>query len=86
MYSYHDFDRLKVRDKTLYGGKNQKGIRKKSLKDGEDHTRDKDGFDGAAQSVESPSAKQRWRKRGRSKVKRDPSTAHRRNHAFQRDC
>lgn len=50
MYSYHDFDRLKVRNKT------RKGIRKKSLKDGEDHTRDKDGFDGAAQSVESPSA------------------------------
>lgn len=49
-------ERLKVRNKTLYGCKNQKGIRKKSLKDGDDYTRDKDDFDGIPQSVESPSA------------------------------
>lgn len=49
-------ERLKVRNKNLYGGKSQKGIRKKSLKDGEDHTHDKDDFDGTPQSIESPSA------------------------------
>lgn len=47
-------ERLKVRDNILYRCKSQKGIRKKSLKDGEDHTRDKDDFDGTPQSIESP--------------------------------
>lgn len=49
-------ERLKVRNKNLYGCKSQKGIRKKRVKDGEDHTRDKDDFDGTPQSIGSPSA------------------------------
>ena len=48
-------ERLKVRNKNLYGCKSQKGIRKKSVKDGEDHARDRDDFDGTPQSIESPS-------------------------------
>ena len=35
-------EQLKVRNKNLYGCKSQKGIRKKSVKDGEDRARDKD--------------------------------------------
>ena len=49
-------ERLKVRNKNLYGCKSQKGIRKKRVKDGDDHTRDKDDFDGTPQSIGSPSA------------------------------
>lgn len=49
-------ERLKVRNKNLYGCKSQKGIRKKRVKDGEDYTRDKDDFDGTPQSIGSPSA------------------------------
>ena len=49
-------ERLKVRNKNLYGCKSQKGIRKKRVKDEEDHTRDKDDFDGTPQSIGSPSA------------------------------
>ena len=48
-------ERLKVRNKNLYGCKSQKGIRKKSVKDGEDHARDRDDFDGTPQSIGSPS-------------------------------
>lgn len=39
-------ERLKVRNKNLYGCKSQKGIRKKRVKDGGDNSRDKDDFDG----------------------------------------
>lgn len=46
-------ERLKVRNKNLYGGKSQKGINKKKREREEDHTRDKDDFDGTSQSLES---------------------------------
>lgn len=39
-------EQLKVRNKNLYGGKSQKGIHKKKREAEEDHTRDKDDFDG----------------------------------------
>lgn len=48
-------ERLKVRNKNLYGCKSQKGIRKKRVKDGDD-PRDKDDLDGTPQSIGSPSA------------------------------
>jgi len=43
-------ERLKVCNKNLYGGKSQKGIHKKKRESEEDHTRDKDDFDGTPQS------------------------------------
>ena len=46
-------DQLKVRNKTLYGVKSQKGIHKKQREIEEDHTRDKDDFDGTPQSLGS---------------------------------
>lgn len=46
-------ERLKVRNKNLYDGKSQKGIHKKKRKVEEDHTRDKDDFDGTPQSLDS---------------------------------
>ena len=46
-------ERLKVRNKNLYGGKSPKGIHKKKREGEEDHTRDKDDFDGTSQSPES---------------------------------
>ena len=46
-------ERLKVRNKNLYAGKSQKGIRKKKREVEEDHTRDKDDFDGTPQSLDS---------------------------------
>lgn len=46
-------ERLKIRNKNLYGGKSQKGIHKKKRVLEEDHTRDKDDFDGTHQSLES---------------------------------
>ncbi|KXT51160.1 IS66 family transposase [Bacteroides intestinalis] len=39
-------EQLKVRNKNLYVGKSQKGIHKKKRESEEDHTRDKDDFDG----------------------------------------
>lgn len=46
-------ERLKVRNKNLYGGKSQKGIHKKKREIEEDHTRDKDDFDGTPKSLGS---------------------------------
>lgn len=46
-------ERLKVRNKNLYDGKSQKGIHKKKWEVEEDHTRDKDDFDGTPQSLGS---------------------------------
>ena len=46
-------ERLKVRNKNLYDGKSQKGIHKKKWGVEEDHTRDKDDFDGTPQSLGS---------------------------------
>lgn len=46
-------ERLKVRNKNLYAGKSQKGIHKKKREVEEDHTRDKDDFDGTPQSLGS---------------------------------
>lgn len=46
-------ERLKVRNKNLYDGKSQKGIHKKKREVEEDHTRDKDDFDGTPQSLGS---------------------------------
>lgn len=46
-------EQLKVRNKNLYGGKSQKGIHKKKREAEEDHTRDKDDFDGTPQSLGS---------------------------------
>ena len=44
-------ERLKVRNKDLYVGKSQKGIHKKKRESEEDHTRDKDDFDGTPKSL-----------------------------------
>ena len=46
-------ERLKVRNKNLYGGKSQKGIHKKKRESEEDHTRNKNDFDGTPQSLSS---------------------------------
>lgn len=46
-------ERLKVRNKNLYGDKSQKGIRKKKREAEDDHTRNKDDFDGTPQSLGS---------------------------------
>jgi len=46
-------ERLKVRNKNLYAGKSQKGIHIKKREVEEDHTRDKDDFDGTLQSLAS---------------------------------
>ncbi|WP_369992540.1 hypothetical protein [Phocaeicola sartorii] len=46
-------ERLKVRNKNLYAGKSQKGIHKKKREVEEDHTCDKDDFDGTPQSLGS---------------------------------
>lgn len=46
-------DQLKVRNKNLYGVKSQKGIHNKKREIEEDHTRDKDDFDGTPQSLGS---------------------------------
>lgn len=46
-------ERLKVCDKNLYEGKSQKGIHKKKREFEEEHTCDKDDFDGILQSLES---------------------------------
>lgn len=48
-------ERLKVRNKHLYGAKSQKGIRNKKRATEEGHTRDKDDFDGTPQSLASSS-------------------------------
>ena len=39
-------ERLKVRNKNFSGYKSQEGIHKKSVRDGDDHARDKDDFNG----------------------------------------
>ena len=68
-------ERLKVRNKNLYGGKSQKGGRKKSVKDGEDRARDKDD----SMVLRNPSdlrlgrlAGKRWRKRVLKQNQRSP--------------
>ena len=48
-------ERLKVRNKHLYGAKSQKGIRNNKRAAEKGHTRDKDDFDGTPQSLASSS-------------------------------